>query len=246
MSNPFAHIEFHVKDARKAVEWYGKVFGWEANYNEDMKYGLFKAGDGRLNGGLADNANLSGTVPYIGTDDIPGMLDRVKAAAGTVIMPETPIPGYGAFGIFSDPDGNTLAFYKGNGAEEPEKSDLPHPIVHVEVQCKDMNKAARWYGDLLGWEMTAFPEMSYTAFQTGQKGIGGGINPDENAEPGALVYVEARDRSDLDDMLAKTKANGGSVVSEPFETPGVAIFAFVADPDGNRIGLMKPENTLAN
>lgn len=113
MTNPIVHIEFQVKDSRKAAEWYREVFGWDTQYDETLKYGMFTGNEGSVGGGFADQGG-SGTVAYIGTDDIPGMLAKVVAHGGKIVQPEMPIPGMGAFGICADPDGNLIGFYKGN------------------------------------------------------------------------------------------------------------------------------------
>jgi predicted enzyme related to lactoylglutathione lyase len=46
---------------------------------------------------------------------------------------------------------------------------------------------------------------------------------------------------DLDAMLAQLRAKGADVAGEPQEMAGVGRFAWVTDPEGNRIELWQPE-----
>ena len=246
MTNPITHVEFHVKDAEKAANWYQQVFGWETSYNAEMEYGFFTAGTGQVTGGINPTSNLSGTLPYILVDDIVAALDQVKESGGQIIVPESPIPGVGKFGIFTDADGNTAAFLNYDKPPENEVKDLPHPINHIEFQTANRKKAADWYKKLFGWKIQHYDDFNYTTFTTEQQeDFGGGFNP-AGKKPGVIVYVNAPSREDLDEVLKKAKDNGGTVVTEPFDTPGVGTFAFVSDLDGNHIGLMQSENSANN
>jgi hypothetical protein len=111
MAYPIVHIEYQVKDSKKAMEWYCDLFGWGAQYDENLKYGMFSTGEGQLGGGFADQG-MTGTVVYIGVDDIPAILAKVEAKGGKIIRTETPIPGMGAFGLAADPDGNVIGLFK--------------------------------------------------------------------------------------------------------------------------------------
>jgi predicted enzyme related to lactoylglutathione lyase len=45
---------------------------------------------------------------------------------------------------------------------------------------------------------------------------------------------------DLDAMLAQLRAKGAGIPEEPQEMEGVGRFAWVTDPEGNRIELWQP------
>jgi predicted enzyme related to lactoylglutathione lyase len=116
MANPLVHVEINVKDAQKAAKWYADVFGWQTSYDANLNYGQFSTGDQQVGGGFnppREGNFMPGSVPYIGTDDIPGMLKKVEAAGGKVLMQEERIPGMGTFGLCMDPDGNVIGFYNG-------------------------------------------------------------------------------------------------------------------------------------
>lgn len=54
---------------------------------------------------------------YVHSDDIAATLAKVESLGGTVVVPESEIPGIGWFGIFMDPAGNLLALFKGLGGQ---------------------------------------------------------------------------------------------------------------------------------
>ena len=51
------------------------------------------------------------------------------------------------------------------------------------------------------------------------------------------VYVHT---DDINATLAKAEALGGKIIVPRSEIPGVAWFAFFADPTGNQVGLLEP------
>ena len=68
---------------------------------------------GAINGGLMDRSKETPTpVITIGVDSVEEALKKVEAEGGTVITPSTPIPGMGAFGYFTDPEGNVMGLFQ--------------------------------------------------------------------------------------------------------------------------------------
>ena len=115
MSNhKIVHIELSAKDRKALSNFYSGVFGWEVQHIDDMNYTTFKAGDGVAGGfNPVTDENPAGTVLiYIETDDVTASLNDIQKAGGTIISPEMDIPNTGKFGIFRDPQGNTIGLFK--------------------------------------------------------------------------------------------------------------------------------------
>jgi predicted enzyme related to lactoylglutathione lyase len=107
------HIEISAKDRKALSKFYSKVFGWEAQDLDEMNYTTFKAGEG-VGGGFTPVTaeNPQGTVlVYIETDNVTASLKDVENAGGTILAPEMEIPNTGKFGIFRDPQGNTIGLF---------------------------------------------------------------------------------------------------------------------------------------
>lgn len=114
------HTELFGSDLAVMQSFYSDLFGWTFT-PMDETYVMFEDGDGN-GGGITSNAGPMGgepgrmtTVIYLWCLDIPAKLAEIEAHGGSAVMPLTPIPGYGAFAIFSDPSGNNVGLFTAGG-----------------------------------------------------------------------------------------------------------------------------------
>ncbi len=114
-----------------------------------------------------------------------------------------------------------------------------HPIVHVELSSKDLEKDAQFYHELLGWEIQQIPDMTYATFATGKDEVGGGFNPvnPDNPVGTVLIYINT---DNLDETLQKVQSLGGKIIQPRMEIIGVGDFAIFCDLTGNRVALLQP------
>ena len=117
---------------------------------------------------------------------------------------------------------------------------MGNSVVHFEVTGKDGAKLRDFYGKVFGWTFNVMPEMDYGLVDNGGKGINGGIgtNPDGGS---ALFYVEVADPQATLDQAGKL---GGKTTAPVMEIPGVVTLAQIADPEGNRVGLVKNDPNM--
>ena len=114
MSSPLCHFEFMTDDVNRCRKFYGGVFGWEFDDRSMPGYTLIQTGK-EPGGGLMQRPQgvpRSSFMVYFMVDDIGGTLRKATQTGGTVLKTETPIPGVGAFAVFSDPDGNAIGVFK--------------------------------------------------------------------------------------------------------------------------------------
>ena len=121
--NPVVHFEMPAEDRKRMVEFYTKVFGWQAqqmgpemgNYvvvmtSESDKNGPKKLGV--INGGFfqktADPASHYPSV-VISVDNIKEHIKKVENAGGKVVGEPMEIPGVGWFVTFVDTEGNRIS-----------------------------------------------------------------------------------------------------------------------------------------
>ena len=125
-------------------------------------------------------------------------------------------------------------------ADMPSASN-PAPVVHFEIGCTDLEKAGAFYGELFGWQTTGGGPNSAMLTNLGPyaepktQGIGGHFTS-LGHEPHRYVTVYA-EVSDIDAMVAKAGELGGKTMVPKQEVPGMGHFAWIADPEGNVIGL---------
>jgi hypothetical protein len=113
---------------------------------------------------------------------------------------------------------------------------MTNPVVHFEVGCRDSAKAAEFYASMFGWN--GAPMGPAVMVDTGTKeGIQGHITA-LGHEPFhyTIFYVQV---DDIEAALAKAASLGGKTLVPKVDIP-TGSFAWMADPDGNTVGLWKP------
>ncbi|WP_197535198.1 VOC family protein [Simkania negevensis] len=116
-------------------------------------------------------------------------------------------------------------------------------VVHFEIPVDDMEAAKEFYS-IFGWDLIDMPEMGYIGVRT--------TAVDENRmpkEPGAInggmmkrtddvkAPVIAIQVDSVDTFIKKVIANGGKLIMPKVEIPNMGYYAYIADPQGNVLGL---------
>lgn len=118
MAHPVVHFEIAGKDAKQTQRFYASLFDWEVDTKSmGEEYGLVKAGEGGIGGGLmaAPHGQPFLTL-YVQVDDLQAYLDKAESLGGKAMVQPTEIPGMGAWAMFQDPDGNMVGLYQHGGA----------------------------------------------------------------------------------------------------------------------------------
>jgi predicted enzyme related to lactoylglutathione lyase len=118
-------------------------------------------------------------------------------------------------------------------------------IVHFEIPVDDPQRAAAFYRDALGWEITRFGEEPYWLVRAG--------TDEEPGADGALVSREELHQSpvviagvaDIDDALSRVQKCGGQTIQGKLPIPGMGWSAYIRDPEGNTIGFFQPDMNAA-
>lgn len=111
---------------------------------------------------------------------------------------------------------------------------MPNPIIYFEIGSPDRAKSAQFYSKLFDWQISdAGPSSPINP----GSGIGGHLNSlGHEPQKYTMFYVQV---DDVQAHLDKAKALGGKTLVPPVRIP-TGTFAWMADPDGNIIGLLKP------
>jgi predicted enzyme related to lactoylglutathione lyase len=119
------------------------------------------------------------------------------------------------------------------------------PVTHFEMPAKDKKRAIAFYSKTFGWNLQQLgPVMAHTT-ETDAQGMiktpgainGGFYSPTEDPmskAPSVVITVK--------DVKASMKAvakNGGKVLGEPQEIPGVGTWVTFVDTEGNRVSLVQ-------
>lgn len=112
-----------------------------------------------------------------------------------------------------------------------------HPIVHFKIGCINGAKTRDFFAGLFDWDISG-PDAGLMINTGGESNISGHIvELAPEWENYVTVYVEVED---LDVYPKKACELGGKTLVPPVTLPGQGSFAWLADPEGNIIGLWKP------
>ncbi|MEA3190743.1 MAG: uncharacterized protein QOD77_1325 [Thermoplasmata archaeon] len=126
------------------------------------------------------------------------------------------------------------------------------PVTHFEMPAKDKKRASKFYSTVFGWKLQQLgPEMgeyliAHTT-ETDAQGMvktpgninGGFYSPTEDPlsqRPSVVIAVKDIQAS----MKAVTK-NGGKILRDPDEIPGIGTWVSFADSEGNRVSMLQPK-----
>lgn len=111
-----------------------------------------------------------------------------------------------------------------------------------ELVTPDPKKAKEFYTKLFGWktEEMQMPDMTYTIFKNGDKGIGGMLQTpkgqEKNIPPHWMSYIWV---DDLEAMLKKAQDLGATVMVPPKQAGDMGTLAIITDPTGAHIAFWK-------
>jgi predicted enzyme related to lactoylglutathione lyase len=120
---------------------------------------------------------------------------------------------------------------------------MPRP-VHFELPVGDPDRAAAFYQKVFGWETQKWEGGSYWLVTSGpdsEPGINGafGQKSDDFSVPVFVVEVP-----DMDDAISQVTEAGATRVLEKNSIPGLGYSSYFTDPEGNRIGLFQPDESV--
>lgn len=111
--HPVVHFEIPSNDPKKNSKFYEDLFGWKISMFEELNYAMFDPEEGPGGGfpPAVDFNKIDRVLVYIKSADIEADLKKVESLGGKNVLGKTEIPGQGWFGVFQDPEGNTMALY---------------------------------------------------------------------------------------------------------------------------------------
>lgn len=114
--------------------------------------------------------------------------------------------------------------------------ELSLQFSHVMIYVNDMERAAKWYQDVLGFGVQYLAVPHYGTLQHAAMKLRLDLHPDPNhtnVGHGAMVYLAAQDL----DTAVRLLREKGVTVSDPRKRGGSPRFTEFADSEGNPIGL---------
>jgi predicted enzyme related to lactoylglutathione lyase len=117
---------------------------------------------------------------------------------------------------------------------------MPNPIVRWQIVAPEPAKAAAFYRDLFGWELSAANSMGYRELRTGAKSatpVDGGVWPSPPGQPGFVqLFIEV---DDIDGCIAKATELGARPIVPKSILPDGDVMAVLLDPTGISFGICR-------
>ena len=124
--------------------------------------------------------------------------------------------------------------------------------IHFEIHAENTERAIAFYTRLFGWQFSQWAGQPYWLVKTGEEGtpgINGGLLPRQGPGPAAMAAVSAYvctiDVENLDAMVEKAVAAGGSVALPKMPIPTMGWLAYCKDTEGNLFGMMMMDSNAA-
>ncbi|HEY3419064.1 MAG TPA: VOC family protein [Methanomassiliicoccales archaeon] len=124
---------------------------------------------------------------------------------------------------------------------------MNHTIVHFEIPADDLEKMMGFYKAVFDWKLIDMKgEVEYVMLHTvptddngmlKEPGVNGGMykRTERSQVPVNYISVES-----VDEYVEKAVKNGGRVLAPKSEVPNIGFIVWIADPEGNPLGLLQP------
>ncbi len=250
----FCWYELSTTDQSAAKEFYASLFAWQPDDIPTCPgefYTIFKI-DGRDAAAaqtMHHEQRVRGVPPnwliYVAVHDVDASATRAAAAGATIVAPPFDLGKSGRMMVLNDPTGATLALWEPRNHHGTGVAQEPGTGVWADLSSPDPGRAIRFYHELFGWQVVAGKDMrpaspdDYGHIVNGGEFIGGvmpAAHVPKGAAPNWLVYFSV---SNCADVVARTRASGGTIVMPVMTMEGARKYAVLRDPQGATFGVVE-------
>ncbi len=247
----FCWVDLATTDPESAKAFYGELFGWGAEdmpAGEGFTYSMMNL-DGDTICGLYemdDERRSQGAPPYwlsyVSVEDAGEAAAKAKELGGEVVEEAFDVMDSGRMAVISDPEGAILPLWQPKDSIGAGRVNDTGCLAWNELQTRDHESAASFYGDLFGWKASPIEENGSTVYVTSEnkESMNGGIMPmtedHGDAAPQWLPYFTTEN---LDASVAKIEDLGGQTILPPMEVPPDDRIAVFTDPQGATFALFE-------
>jgi hypothetical protein len=229
----FVWFELITHDSEKVGSFYSDLFGWAFNpYAENSQY-LTIESDGNEIGGMvavSDRSMGSRWISSLSVNDVDDTVTRVRKLGGSVLYGPAEFDNRGRFAQIRDSQGADFIILRTRQGDPNRPDPAPGSIVWVELFTRSVEEAARFYNELVSYEVLSSEESEdHHYFAVGDKIRGGVTELDwDDVKPTWLPFVGV---DNLREVVLRAIDTGGTLLAHT-ETAAV-----ILDPGGAAVGL---------
>ena len=120
---------------------------------------------------------------------------------------------------------------------------MNHGYIFFEIQADDVQRAAKFYQSVLGWQLSRNPgvPIEYWDIETGGSRSGLLQRPARTPPPehGTNAFVCSVQVENFDEVAGRVMSNGGQVALEKFPVIGRCWQGYFIDTEGNTFGIFE-------
>ncbi len=246
----FCWIELSTSNQNAAKQFYGGLFGWDANdspIGPNEFYTMFEIGSRAAAAGYTMRVEQreQGVPPhwgiYIEVTDADASAAKAKELGGTVLAAPFDVMEIGRMAVLQDPTGTTFCIWQSKSSTGFRISGVSGTFCWADLSTPDPAKAIEFYSGLFGWKFGSSEHDSsgYLHIKNGEQFIGG-LPPVAHRRAGTpphwLSYIQV---DDVDATATKAEQLGGKLYLAPMSMEGVGRMSVIADPQGAVFAIFK-------
>lgn len=231
------HIHLVAPDTKAAAEWYAEHFNGKVTKSGPFDAVLFGDKLVKFKKGSADTKGSNGCAVDHLAFAVPSVPDKVKILVEAGLSTHSYSMKRPGVAILSDPWGTQVELIKAGEGEEVEG------FHHVHLRATNPRKAAAWYAEVFGGELTVFrgaahlPAIKYNGMWLVVQRASGRLYGTKDRSVDHLGWT----MDDFDGIVKKLKAMDTKFVVDP-QRSGDHMMAFIESPEGVKIELVgKPD-----
>ena len=247
-------FELETTDEAAALRFYGALFGWSddpqplpggSNYHmqrlgSDAVAAVQRQRPDQAQMGIPPHWNV-----YLSADDVDAVAAAVPGLGGRVMAPPFDVMEFGRMAVITDPTGAVVCLWQPRAHIGSGRVSEPGAMTWAELVTPDPSSAAGFFTALLGlradsMEMGPGQEPYTLLAAEGGEARAGLLKLTPDMGPMPPAWVPYFDVSAADAAASGARDNGGNVIAEPFEVPGVGRIAWLQDPQGAVFGVIEP------
>lgn len=117
---------------------------------------------------------------------------------------------------------------------------MPARFRHFAINADDTARARAFYEKVFGWTFTPWGPPDFFQVKDAGDGIVGALQARREIGGHTMPGLETTfGVDDIDATVTAIEANGGTIVTPPFQIPSVGKLAFFRDSEGNLAGAME-------
>jgi uncharacterized protein len=246
----FCWIDLGTPDQDAAGEFYGALFGWGVEEDENAEqtggYRVARKNDKAVGGvmKLMQEGQPPAWLNYICVEDADAAVAKARQAGGVVHVEPMSVLDYGRMAVLADPTGAAFGIWQPGQNVGADVVGEPGAMTWNELNTRDPEAAKSFYGDVFGWsfEEKEYERGAYAIISLDDEGFGG-VSDRVPAEAPAhwLVYFAVED---ADATIETAKQRGGEVPAGPFDIAEVGRIAVVKDPWGALFAVIQPDPSM--